>query len=84
MQFVGDGDTVEVVGKTRRGKNRVAENGSFYLVSRISSDCHIIEGTGRALLLRSVTTGWWGWIRERNDKDFEIVTRLQPLEKCDA
>ena len=75
------GDKVKLVGKTKHGKNRVKENGEFWLVENIKEKQLFprkMSGPGPFLFLISLKSGTDDirWVSEIDDPNFEV----EPVE----
>lgn len=74
----GDAILVRINGQTasKRTRNRVKENGPEFIFERSGMTYNSIAlGNGRAVLLKSRSTNWRGWLPER-----EIVVSRKPAE----
>jgi len=71
------GDTLTLSGITKHGKNRVREQGAKWMVIELKTVKHRMStfpvGTPIALLAAvSDPHKHWRWIRQTNDKNFQI------------
>jgi hypothetical protein len=70
------GDTLTLSGKTQHGRNRVREQGAEWIVLELKiAQLHSVfpAGTPVALLAASdAPKDFWRWIRQTNDKNFQI------------
>ena len=69
------GDTVELTGKTKHGKNRVREQGAVWIVVKVKSGMLFCEDKEKefALLRKEDNPGeFWRWVALKDDKNFSI------------
>jgi len=57
---------------SQRTKNRIQENGTLFILEEDKPNS-LLFGGGRALLLRSLRTGWLGWLPTK-----EIIFNIKP------
>lgn len=69
------GETIEIEGVSRKGKNRVREQGSTFEIEEIKDRVLFSDKSGPWLLLKSNNPNHGRWIHATEDKDFRIKTK---------
>ncbi len=67
------GGTIELAGKTRKGKNRVREHGATWVVARVQDSVKVLGGVGGALIHPVGNTVQLRWIEMDGGPDFELI-----------
>lgn len=71
------GKKLVLKGVSRKGKNRVRENGNPWIIEKIQDSVMFSQKTGQWLLISLESdSGKWRWIQRNNDSDFEIIDIL--------
>ena len=60
-------------GKSRKGMNRVRENGDTWELCGITHHVQFSDKTGPWGLVKAIQTGSTRWVHMKSDDDFEIV-----------
>lgn len=66
--------TLKLTGKTRHGRNRIAQFGDLWTVIERRESVWCLDGLPGLLIepVQPTTTEAWCWIAETDDRDFEI------------
>jgi len=67
------GDKIRLKGKTRKGKNKIHEQGNTWIIADARDAVVCLNGPG--FLIES-TGGDKRWIKTINDEDFEIISTV--------
>lgn len=67
------GDVIELKGKSRHGKTRVAQHGNIWVIMAEKSINTVSNKVGPAWLVESFETDDSRWVLKNEDGDFEIV-----------
>lgn len=68
-------------GITQKGKNRVREQGSEWVIEKMNHEVGFSQEAGPWWLIRPITGSETAsrWIRNTHDKDFEVVKAIGTL-----
>ena len=66
--------TLKLTGKTRHGRNRIAQFGDRWTVIERRESVHCLDGLPGMLIepVQETPTDAWRWVAETNDRDFTI------------
>ena len=65
------GDTINLVGKTRAGQNKINRDGAVWSILEIRDYVPCLNDKG--ISIQSLTNDEKRWVKFNNDPDFEII-----------
>jgi len=66
--------TVKLIGKTRHGKNRIAQHGEIWEVESEHGNIMLLKSLEETFVITGSTTCFdKRWVSVENDRDFEVV-----------